>query len=315
MTLIISKPDINHLLLHNSHNVFYLRSLALIRKTFSTRKCKVMKKILFACDGKNFSEAGFDFIKWLSSLEPVKVTGVFFASVNYQMLLATAIGGYADAYIDYKEDNESEIKYSIGMFERGCKKNEIEYRIHRETEFWNLDEIAKETRFADLLVISSAQFRTDFNYDHPNSYLKQTIHSAECPVIVVPDHFEAPSEILLAYDGKKDSLYAMKQFCYLFPELTRLPANIVYIKDEDTATIPSLGFLSEYAACHFSELNIEKMHFAAKTFFPAWAAEEKNKLVVTGSYGRSGISGMLSKSFAEEIIRNNNLPVFIAHQN
>ena len=28
----------------------------------------------------------------------------------------------------------------------------------------------------------------------------------------------------------------------------------------------------------------------------------------------SGISRMLSKSFAEEIIRNNNLPVFIAHQ-
>lgn len=273
-----------------------------------------MKKILFACDGKNFSEAGFEFIKWVRSQEPVKVTGVFFSSVNYHMLLATAIGGYADAYIGYKEDSESEIKYSIGMFEKGCEKNNIEYRVHRETEFWNLDEIEKETRFADLLVLSSAQFCTDLNDEQPNSYLRQTIRSAECPVVIVPEHFEVPSEILLAYNGKKDSLYAMKQFCYLFPQLTRLPANIVYIKDEDDATIPSLGFLSEYAACHFSELNIEKMHFDAKTFFPAWAAEEKNKLVVTGSYGRSGISGILSKSFAEEIIRNKNLPVFIAHQ-
>lgn len=273
-----------------------------------------MKKIIFACDGKNFSNGAFEFIKWLRLQEPVRVTGVFFAAVNYQMLIATAIGAYADAYIDYKEDSETEIKSSIERFKEECRKNDIEYRVHREHEFWNLDDIAKETRFADLLVLSSEQFAADISDEQPNSYLRQTIHVAECPVMVIPGHFQTPGEIMITYNGKKDSVYSMKQFCYLFPQLTRMPANIVYIKDEDNDNIPLLNYMEEYAGCHFDDLNFEKMHFDPKLSFPAWASEENNKLVIAGSYGRSGFSGLVSKSFAEEIIRNNNLPVFIAHQ-
>ena len=106
----------------------------------------------------------------------------------------------------------------------------------------------------------------------------------------------------------------MKQFCYLFPRTNPLTCKYRLHKRRRHCNNSITRFLSEYAACHFSELNIEKMHFAAK-HFSGMGSRRKNKLVVTGSYGRSGISGMLSKSFAEEIIRNNNLPVFIAHQN
>ena len=43
--------------------------------------------------------------------------------------------------------------------------------------------------------------------------------SAECPVFLAPDEFEYADEIVFCYDGSASSVFAIKQFTYLFPEL------------------------------------------------------------------------------------------------
>ena len=39
----------------------------------------------------------------------------------------------------------------------------------------------------------------------------------------------------------------------------------------------------------------------------------KNAMLISGSFGRSAISQLLRRSFAEGVIEQRNMPVFIAH--
>ena len=49
-----------------------------------------MKKILFLCDGENFSEASFEFIRQLSVNETVSVKGLFFTPIDIEQMVLSA---------------------------------------------------------------------------------------------------------------------------------------------------------------------------------------------------------------------------------
>lgn len=272
-----------------------------------------MKKIAFACDGKNFSPGSIEFINWMQQQEPVLVTGVFFSSVNYEMLIATSIAGDAGAYLNYNAETAEEIASSVRTFETHCQKACMTYRVHQENKSWNPEDIRKETRFADLLVISAEKFCADINSNQPNSYMRQVLHNAECPIVLVPENFRVPERLLFAYDGRKESMFALKQFSYLFPGMSSTETDIVYMQEDQNDHIPDLSYLEEYAGCHFDNLNFMKQHFNPRKYFATWTAENDNIILISGAYSRTGISELLEKSFAEDVIRNHRFPVFIAH--
>ena len=107
-------------------------------------------------------------------------------------------------------------------FETLCQHNGIAYRVHKDFIFFAMPELKKETRFADLLIISSEKFYINLASEAPNPYLHEALNRAECPVVVVPETFRFPQRNVLAYDGSETSLFAIKQFAYLFPELCKM---------------------------------------------------------------------------------------------
>ena len=119
--------------------------------------------------------------------------------------------------------------------------------------------------------------------------------------------------IIVAFDGKKESVFALKQFSNLFPEYDELPIEFVYIKDEETDDVPDMDLLKEYTNAHYDASNITKLHFHPGKSFNAWLKNKKNTLLISGSFSRSGASMLLRRSFVEKIIKNNTGPVFIAH--
>jgi len=58
------------------------------------------------------------------------------------------------------------------------------------------------------------------------------IGSAQCPVVIAPSANTVVDEIVFCYDGSPSSLFAMKQFTYLLPELTDTKGTIVQVKKE-----------------------------------------------------------------------------------
>jgi len=195
-----------------------------------------MKKILFACDGNNFPKGAMQFIKQLNETEPVIVKGLFFEPIDFQQLITVSYIPTAAPYVKLKQEEEKLVKKSMEKFIGMCELNNIKYQADENQEV-DKDLLVKETRFADLLVISEELFCTDLIDYQPNVFMKEILHSAECPVIAIPENFKSPDRIVFAYDGKKESMLALKQFCYLLPQFTELPAEFVYIKEVMDAAV------------------------------------------------------------------------------
>ena len=272
-----------------------------------------MKKIVFACDGKSFPNGAFGFVKDLNQGEQVLLTGAFLHSVNFEEFLPGFFAMSGGPIMKFIEEEKQQIKKLIQHFEEQCQRNGIEYRVHEESMNWNIEDLIKETRFADMMVMSEELFCNDMNTKEPNSFMQQAIHKSECPVVCIPEEYNPFKKLLFAYDGKKESMFALKQFCNLFPQFAESETKIVYAKDETNDEIPDMIYLEEYAGRHFKNLNFEKVPFNGKKYFETWAKDENDTLLISGSYGRSGLSTSINKSFVEAVIHEHHIPVFIAH--
>ena len=274
-----------------------------------------MNKILLAFDGKHFSEGAFEFARQMNESKRILLTGVFLPEVDYALLSDYSDGamtGPLSIPIVESSNNDS-IKQNIEKFEKLCKRNIIEYKVHNDSIEFALPQLKKETGFADLLILGSQSFYKNLGTDEPNQYLEDTLHQSECPVVVVPENFKYPQTNILSYDGSSSSIFAIKQFAYLFPELTSNPTILVYANHNGKGALPDEVNIEELVAKHFRDLEIYKFDEDPKQYFNTWLLKKNSPILISGSYGRSGLSRLFHKSFLSEIIQYHHIPVFITH--
>ena len=272
-----------------------------------------MKKIIIAFNGAHFSPEAFDFACKLNELDPVLLTGVFMTEASYTNLWSYTAGMAGPSYIQLVEEVPDVIETSIAQFEELCVRNGITYRVHNDQGKFAIPELKKESRFADLLIIGSDAFYQLQVGANPIDYLKEALHEAECPVMVVPKEVSFPESNILAYDGSRDSVFAIKQFSYLFPKICNNRTVLVYSKNDTQDQLPDEIYIEELATQHFKNLEILKLDVDPKKGFRKWLMANKNAMLISGSFGRSAISQLLRRSFAEGVIEQRNMPVFIAH--
>lgn len=273
-----------------------------------------MKKIIIAFEGTHFSEGAFEFARRLNELQPVLLTGVFLPQTE----LAN-VWSYGDAFgapfTPVMETNEAEVvNRNIAHFEKLCIGNGIDFRVHKDFYELALPELKNESRFADLVILGSEIFYQDTGLQFSRHYLKEALQHMECPVLLVPESFEFPESIILAYDGSEEALFAIKQFAYIFPELADRETILVYANTDVDDDFPDKIQLEELAARHFSDLTLYKLNVDPKKHFTFWMAERSSSILVSGSYGGTGLLQLFKKSFVQDIISTHKVPVFIAHK-
>ena len=104
-----------------------------------------MKKVLIAFEGTSFSEGAFEFARQLNNLHPILLTGIFIPQMSYASL----------ANITEAEEDEDQkiMEANKKRFEDLCLKYNMSYKLHVDDRDFVLPVLARETRFADLLLI------------------------------------------------------------------------------------------------------------------------------------------------------------------
>lgn len=265
-----------------------------------------MKKVLIAFEGTSFSEGALAFARQLNDLQPLFLTGVFVPQISYANLMQhpTETG---------EGEEMQEVVANKNQFESFCERNNIKYKVHIDAHDFALPEIAWETRFADLLLIGGETFYRSIYLGNPLEYLKETLHLAECPTVVVPEKFRFPRTNLLAYDGSESSLFAIKQFAYLFPGLCNHETVVAYAANEEE-NIPALSRVKELVFAHFTDVRFVQLVKPAHVSFANVAKENQDVFLVCGAFGRPPFSELIRRSFAETFLVDLNIPVFIAHK-
>lgn len=273
-----------------------------------------MKKILLAFDGAHFSEGAFEFARRINETDPVLLTGIFLPQADYANLWSYTAGGLGGPLVIPVPDDSAAMQKNKERFVACCQKNGIDYRIHRDFNDFALAELKKETWFADLLIIGSESFYENAGEGAPNEYLEETLHGVACPVILVPEKFDFPCNNILAYDGSESSVYAIKQFAYLFPEFTKNETLLVYSDRHGDNTIPDETNIEELTARHFKKLTVSRLDIYSRKTFAAWLSMKASAILVSGSFGRSALSRLFRKSYITGVIKEHKLPIFITHR-
>lgn len=276
-----------------------------------------MKKIIIALDGDHFPKGAFEFAKYINSKNEILLAGVFLSPVDYSKLMAYS-GGMEGVVVMpewlLKNEDDEVVSRNIQLFEEACLADGMNYRVHKDNDLMALTSLVEETRFADLLLISSELFYKNVEAKQPNYYLEEILKRAECPVMLIPEKFTEPSQNMLTYDGGESSMFAIKQFAYLFPEFMDKETILVSVGENESETLPDYSMVTELLARHFNNLQLQNLKLNSNKLFVEWVAAQPESFIVMGAFSRSMFSQLFKKSFAKNIIQEVKMPLFISHK-
>ncbi|MES2331474.1 MAG: universal stress protein [Bacteroidota bacterium] len=271
-----------------------------------------MKKICFAFYNDQFPESALEFICRMNAVSPVLLTAI---SLQKQELaeLPTYADGTFGMFLPLTQSRQKVAQVSsLRKLENICVENHLQYQLREEAADITFAGLQKESQYSELLIMGSEMIYNDRESGSINVMLEELLHHICCPAILIPEKFDYPKSLVLAYDGSKDCIFAITQFAAMLPELLDLNTLLAYISTDPANEIPNESEIESLAGVHFRNITFCKMD--SKKEFTQWMIERKASMLVCGSYGRSALSQLIRKSFARNIIANSQVPVFIAHR-
>lgn len=277
-----------------------------------------MKKFLAVFDGYKMSKSTLNYAIQLSRITNAHLVGVFldeFIYRSYNVVKVIKTNENYDAVIKKLDTEDKKKRDSAAQqFQIACGKAGIHYSVHRDKSFALL-ELKHESMFADLIIINEYETFTKYKEELPTRFMKDLLGDVQCPVLLVSNKFKPIEKIVLLYDGAPSSLYAIKMFSYLFGSFQDLPVE-VYSVNERIANLrlPDNKLMREFIKRHFPNATYNVATGEAEEQILDYLRNHKeNELIVLGAYRRGELSRWFKASMADTLMRNLDLPLFIAH--
>jgi nucleotide-binding universal stress UspA family protein len=281
-----------------------------------------MAKILVALnDNETFNANLFKLAEELfADISRQLFVGLLVKDVSYITSLGTYLGEpvladflpYQSELLTEEDEKKAEV---ISKFERSAKDTCIRYEICNNYKM-TIQEVVKQSTYADLLILSYRIFY-NFSSNKPDTtLLYQILKGSKCPVLIMPQGMDRIDNIILTYDGKESSVFAIKAFSNLFAsQMKDKIVSILTVTPSAEEEIKNEKLLLDMSKQHFNNVGIQLLegHNISKEI-NKFASGQKNPLVVMGAYGRSHISNLLIPSVARNILKTSRIPLFIAHR-
>ena len=143
--------------------------------------------------------------------------------------------------------------------------------------------------------------------------LEQLLHDGACPVLLLRDGALDIEELIFTYNGTASSVYAIKQFTQLFPNLSDKLVTVLFVAENGTISIPEHDKIMSYLQYHYSKIGIRVLKGNPSFEITSFLRNKKTALVTFGAYGRSSLSRFFHPSEADHTLKTLKLPVFITH--
>lgn len=198
------------------------------------------------------------------------------------------------------------MKAEAQAFKDKCNQFNIPCKIEIDQTV-SIPHLIELSSFSDLIIADSRADSDEYNF-------KDILSDSHCPVLLVPWDTEPAEKIFLAYDGTNTSMYAIKMFSYIFPELRSLPVQFFHIATGDMAEIPHLSAIKDWISTHFSTVNYELLSGNTRKGLVEHVKQDSGKIIIVmGAYSRSSVSRLFLKSMIEPVINETNASLFITH--
>jgi hypothetical protein len=264
-----------------------------------------MRKILLASNVNEVKTSAVDFACYIANLTRSPLTGILLENKSKKELSEKLVSA-GDR--EYETVLPANIAINANAFCDRCLHNNARHSVHHV--YGNpLHEMIKESLYADLIL---ADGNTSFNeYDGwPSQFVKELLENAKCPVMITPFDFDEIEELVFAYDGSDSSIFAMKQFIYLFPEFNDVKITLLQVLNNDDDDITEKEKLKDFLMIYYDAVHYKILKGNAEMELFEKFLAQKNKMLVMGAYGRKKL---FSRSTADILLKTLNIPIFITH--
>jgi hypothetical protein len=199
------------------------------------------------------------------------------------------------------------------LFREKCAKNYIACNVLRD-KGEPVQEIIFESRYADLIIVDPSLHFFEGSDTIPSHFVKQLLAHAESPVLLAPEHCTYLDEIIFCYNGTASSMFAIRQFTYMLPELKDCKVSVLEISKNDKPEFnEGHKRLMDWLRMHYDSVRYQVVTGNAADELFTHLFMHHDKMVVIGAYGRNMLSRLFRKSTADKLVRMVDLPIFITH--
>ena len=278
-----------------------------------------MKKILAAFDGLKYSESTRDYALEMARNNESHLVGLFLEDMAYHSYkiydLITDEGVVYEAEREKLDKKDEKIRaVAVANFTKACRKAGVHFSIHKDKNV-AIQELLKESIYAELVIIDNQETLTHHPENLPTRFIHDLLPDVECPVMVVPHKYREIDRLVLLFDGEPSSVYAIKMLSYTLPVLKKHPIEIVTVNSfKQDLHIPDGRLMKEFIKRHFPSATFVTLKGLPETEIVDYLKESHgNPLVALGAYRRGKVSRWFRTSLADVIMKELNLPLFIAH--
>lgn len=218
-----------------------------------------------------------------------------------------------------KELNKEETKKREEIteeFQMKCKEAGIPYSVNKNGNM-TLRELKGESMYADMIIISQHETFTSIKEKPPTRFIKDLLGDVQCPVLAVPRLYKPMENFVLLYDGAPAALYAIKMFSYVIGNPQDLPVKVFTVKEKKKAGffMPDNKKIREFTKGHFPKATFAVASGNAEQEISGYLGSlPKNQMVILGAYQRSEVSRWFKISMADILMKELEIPLFIAHK-
>ena len=201
-------------------------------------------------------------------------------------------------------------------FKRACSEAGIPFSLHKNGKM-TLRDLKNESMYADLIIINQEETFTSLKEKPPTNFIKDLLGDVQCPVLAVPRLYKPVENLVLLYDGGPAAIYAIKMFKYLLDNPLGLPVKVFSVKEKKKAGffMPDNKKIRDFTKVHFPKATFAVASGNAEQEISGYLGRlPKNQLVVLGAYQRSEISRWFKISMADILMKELEIPLFIAHK-
>ncbi|WP_341835667.1 hypothetical protein WJU16_22840 [Chitinophaga pollutisoli] len=279
-----------------------------------------MEKIVIVLQGREWAINSIDFACYLAQEGRSRIQGYFLEEPVYEELpRLRRIGGLAyvepiiSADIPEEQSAHAFLQRRMENFVTHCQGKGI-VTTASALPADRLGELIQQTKFADLLVVDAAAVPGSQPPDSiPSPTVQYILSAAQCPVFIAPVSQMHPEHVIFCYDGSASAVLAMKQFAYLFPELSGLKATAVCVGDNDQPDAEEVRALTTWMSRHFAFNEFVSLHGKLEDVLYPFVLKHSKAILVMGAYGRGAVSRFFTQSSADYFIGTLSCPIFITH--
>jgi nucleotide-binding universal stress UspA family protein len=273
-------------------------------------------KILLVIDATNFSKEQLQFPAFIAKQANVVLTAIFLENPTESYVppakyryLAGGSNVSDERNIETKKvlSNENIEEYKKACIELGLSGNFISARGIPE------EETIEASRFADLLLISD-NLSFVFSYEEePTKFAEEVLTHAQCAVLIIPKNRQEINEVFFTSNGSFSSMYAIRQFTYLFPYFRNKKVTLLYVTENEDEATKHKRNIKEYLQHHYTNIEFKVLMCNPSAAILTHISKQKNCMVTFGAYGRNKYSQFVKKSKADNMLNKLDIPVFITH--